>query len=144
MIQTKMLILLIVITLTYAKLYNVAPEADLAYVRRQLTVLAHEYAHGVPATDATRDVWFPLRGNQYLDRRQVCVPTPQADDGRQRAYIHARHLFRHHGIASVDYESYREYLQHGGHGKYDNRFCMSVADLSHIGRVLERGELVHL
>lgn len=125
-------ILLLIITLSYAKLYSVAPEADLAYVRRQLTVLAHEYAHGVPATDA---------GGVG---RQVCVPTPQADDGRQRAYIHARHLFRHHGIASVDYESYREYLQHGGHGKYDGRFCMSVADLSHIGRILERGELVHL
>jgi hypothetical protein len=118
--------------LSYAKLYNVAPEADLAYVRRQLLVMAQEY---VPAID--RRAVDGASGDSL-----VCIPVTQADDGRQRAYVHARHLFHHHGITSVDYESYREYLQRGGHGTYDDRFCLSVADLPHIGRILERGELL--
>lgn len=121
------LAILLFVTLSYAKLYNVAPEGDLAYVRRQLLVMAQEY---VPA--------ISRRTGDGL----VCIPVTQANDGRQRAYAHARHLFHHHGIASVDYESYREYLQRGGHGKYDDRFCLSVADLPHIGRILERGELL--
>ncbi len=124
----KMLILLFVM-LSYAKLYNVAPEADLAYVRRQLLVMAQEYVPAIPRTFGAGD-------------SLVCIPVTHADDGRQRAYAHARHLFHHHGIASVDYESYREYLQRGGHGTYDDRFCLSVADLPHIGRILERGELL--
>jgi hypothetical protein len=122
--------LLFVAVLSHAKLYNVAPEADLAYVRRQLLVMAQEYIHGVPSVGAFG--------------ADVCIPvtTGANNDGRQRAYAHARHLFRHHGIASVEYETYREYLQRGGgHGTYDDRFCMSMADLPHIGRILERGEL---
>lgn len=123
------LIFLLVVTLTsHAKLYNVPPEADLAYVRKQLLVMTQEYVHGVPASgDAASGVCIPVGTN--------------ADDGRQRAYAHARHVFRHHGIA-VDYESHREYLQRGGGGgKYDDRFCMSVADLPHMGRILQRGEI---
>jgi hypothetical protein len=123
-----LLIFLLVVTLTsHAKLYNVPPEADLAYVRKQLLVMTQEYVHGVPASgDAASGVCIPVGTN--------------ADDGRQRAYAHARHVFRHHGIA-VDYESYREHLQRGAHGKYDDRFCMSVADLPHMGRILQRGEI---
>jgi hypothetical protein len=123
------ILLLFLILSSDAKLYNLAPEADLAYVRRQLLVMAQEY---VPAISRTFGAGDSL----------VCIPVTHADDGRQRAYAHARHLFHHHGITSVDYESYREYLQRGGHGKYDDRFCLSVADLPHIGRILERGELV--
>ena len=123
------LLLLVVLALAHAKLYNVPPDADLAYVRKQLLVMTQEYVHGVAASDA-----FGVASG-------VCIPVgTNADDGRQRAYAHARHVFRHHGI-TVDYESYREHLQKGAHGKYDDRFCMSVADLSHMGRILQRGEL---
>lgn len=126
------LAILFLVMLSCAKLYNVAPEADLAYVRRQLLVMAQEY---VPAISRRTE---GASGDDL-----VCIPVTHADDGRQRAYAHARHLFHHHhGIASVDYESYREYLQRGGHGTYDDRFCLSVADLPHIGRILETGELV--
>lgn len=118
-----MLIVLVFIALAHSKLYNVAPEADLAYVREQLVAVSRDYANGI------------------VGEQTLCIPVTSKEDGRQRAYKHARHLFVHHGIYA-EYETYRDYLQRGAAGTYDNRFCVAVSDLEHVARILARGELL--
>jgi hypothetical protein len=122
-IQLKMLhTIILLFALAHAKLYNVAPAEDLALVKRQLIELTRDYRDGLPRNGADNVVCIPVAG----------------PDSRQRAYSHIRHVLHHHAGIRVTYESYREYLQRGSDGPYDNRFCTDVSDLDHIKRALER------